>query len=337
MDIARRAGKFLRSKTFTLLCILILIMILFWYFSPGHSFLRVKNITSILDSMVLFILFAIAVALLIISGEVDLSPGYIGTTSGVTMATLMAAGGIPWYIVMIVCLLLGGVFGLINAVLVNKFRIQSFIATLAVGSFIAKGLTYIIPNGQTIVIDHPVMSWLGTYRLFDLIPVTVIISIVLILIYGIVLAKTQFGRSIYLSGGNREAARLAGLNPKRLSYILFMNSGMLGAFAGMLHASHLKQGNLDGTNSYSFPAVTAVIFGGISFGGGSGNMLGCFLGLLIINSFNNGLIIMRWSPYWRGVASGILLLLALSIDYFSNSRAKKAGIRKGGQVSEQSS
>ena len=328
MDFSRRARKFLGSKTFTLLCILILILVLFWFFSPNHSFLRVKNITSILDSMVLFILFAIAVALLIISGEVDLSPGYIGTTAGTTMATLMAIGRLPWFLVMLICLLLGIVFGLINAVLVNKFRLQSFIATLAVGSFIAKGLTYIIPNGQTIVIDHAVISWLGTYRLWDLVPVTVIISIILILVYGIVLAKTKFGRSIYLSGGNREAARLAGLNPKRLSYILFANSGMLGAFAGMLHAAHLKQGNLDGTNSYSFPAVTAVIFGGISFGGGSGNMLGCFLGLLIINSFNNGLIIMRWSPYWRGVASGILLLLALSIDYFSNSRARKVVLAK---------
>ena len=324
MDIAGRAKKFLKSKTFTLLCLLILIMAFFWYFSANHSFLSVRNITSILNSMVLFILFAIAVALLIITGEVDLSPGYIGTAAGATVAALLEGGSMPWFIAALISLLLGIAFGLLNAVLVNKFRLQSFIATLAVGSFIAKGISFIIPAGRTIVIDNAVFTWVGTYRIREIVPVAVIISIVLIIVYGVILAKTQFGRNIYLCGGNKEAARLAGLNPKRLSYILFANSGMLGAFAGLLYAARLKAGDLNGTSGYSFPAVTAVIFGGISFGGGSGNMLGCFLGLLIINSFNNGLTIMRVSPYWQGVASGLLLLIALTIDYFSNRRSMKA-------------
>ena len=324
MGSADRVKKFLKSKTFTLLCLLFLIMAFFWYFSPNHSFLSVKNITSILNSMVLFILFAVAVALLIITGEVDLSPGYIGTAAGATLATILEGGNIPWFIAVVVCLLLGILFGLLNAVLVNKFRLQSFIATLAVGSFIARGVSYIIPAGRSIVIDNAVINWVGTYRIGDIVPVAVIISIALILVYGIVLAKSKLGRKIYLCGGNKEAARLAGLNPKKLSYLLFANSGMLGAFAGLLYAARLKSGNLEGTNSYSFPAVTAVIFGGISFGGGSGNMLGCFLGLLIINSFNNGLLIMRVSPYWQGVASGLLLIIALTIDYFSNRRSIRA-------------
>ena len=322
MDISDRAKKFLKSKTFTLLCMLVLIMVFFWYFSPNHSFLSVKNITAILYSMVLFVLFAIGVALLVIFGEFDLSPGYIGTAAGATMATLLASSGLPWFVVMIICLLLGILFGLINAVLVNKFRLQSFIATLAVGSFLAKGFAYIVAGGKAITISDPVIGWLGTYKILDIFPVSVIISLVLIIIYGIILAKSRLGYSIYLCGGNREAARLAGLNPKKLSYLLFANSGMLGAFAGMLYAARLKSGNLDGTSSYSFPAVTAVIFGGISMGGGRGNMLGCFLGLLIINGFNNGLTILRVSPNWQGVASGLLLLLALTIDYFSTRQSR---------------
>ncbi|MCL1835385.1 MAG: ABC transporter permease [Oscillospiraceae bacterium] len=323
MGAAERVKNFLKSKTFTLLCILVAIMAFFWYFSANHSFLSVRNITSILYSMVLFILFSIGVSLLVIFGEFDLSPGYVGTAAGATLATILSGTGIPWFLVMLICLLLGIVFGLINAVLVNKFRVQSFIATLAVGSFLAKGFSYIISGGRAIAIDHPVIDWLASYKLWDVVPVTVIISVALILVYGIVLAKTQFGRSIYLCGGNKEAARLAGLDPKKLSYLLFANSGMLGAMAGVLFASRLKSGNLDGTNSYSFPAVTAVIFGGISFGGGSGNMVGCFLGLLIINAFNNGLTIMRVSPNWTGVASGALLILALTLDYLSNRRVRR--------------
>ena len=322
MNKSGKAKKFLKSKTFTLIILLVCIIIFFWYFSPKHSYLSVKNITNILNSMVLYILFAVAVSFPIILGEFDLSPGYTGTAAGALMAVLLSRSDIPWFIVMIFGLLLGIVFGILNAVLINKFRIQSFIATLAVGSFIAKGFSYIVASGKTIDIKDPALVWIGTHKLGDLVPVTIIISLAVIIVYGIILAKTKFGRSLYLCGGSKQAARLAGLNPKKLSYIVFANSGMLGALAGMLYDARLKSGNLDGTNSYAFPAVTAVIFGGISFGGGSGNMLGCFLGLLIINGFNNGLVILRVSSFWQGVASGFLLLIALTLDYLANHKPK---------------
>jgi ribose/xylose/arabinose/galactoside ABC-type transport system permease subunit len=301
------------------------IVLFFWFVSPKHSYLSLRNITSILNSMVLYILFAVAVSMPIILGEIDLSPGFVGTAAGATMAKLLTEVGVPWYAVIPICLLLGIAFGLINALLINKFRIQSFIVTLAVGSFIARGESLIVSGGRPINIEDPVVVWIGTYKIAGIVPVTIVISLAVILIYGIILAKTKFGRSIYLCGGGRKAARLAGLHPERLSYILFANSGMLGALAGILFAARLKTGDLTGTNSYAFPAVTAVIFGGISFGGGSGNMLGCFLGLLIINGFNNGLTIMRVTSYWQDVASGILLLVALTLDYFRNRRSVGSG------------
>jgi ribose/xylose/arabinose/galactoside ABC-type transport system permease subunit len=320
MDNGGRVIKFLRSKIVTLILILLVIVFFFWVVSPKHSYLSLRNITSILNSMVLYILFAVAVSMPIILGELDLSPGFVGTAAGATMAKLLTEVGVAWYVVIPICLLLGIAFGLFNALLINKFRIQSFIVTLAVGSFIARGESLIVSGGRPINIEDPVVVWIGTYKIAGIIPVTVVISLAVILIYGIILAKTKFGRSIYLCGGGRKAARLAGLNPERLSYILFANSGMLGALAGILFAGRLKTGDLAGTNAYSFPAITAVIFGGMSFGGGSGNMFGCFLGLLIINGFNNGLTIMRVTSYWQEIASGILLLLALTLDFFRNRR-----------------
>ncbi len=112
------------------------------------------------------------------------------------------------------------------------------------------------------------------------------------------------------------------MKPKKLSYIIFAYSGALGALADMLYAGRLKSGSLVGTVDYGFPAVTAAILGGISLGGGSGNMLGCFLGLLIINGFNNGLLVMGIKPYWQTVASGVLLLIAVTLDYFSTRERK---------------
>ncbi|SHI04565.1 ribose transport system permease protein [Sporobacter termitidis DSM 10068] len=323
METTSKASKFLKSKLFTLLILLAVIVIFFWAFSPNHSFLKPSNIKNILNSMVLYTLFAVAEGMLIIFGEIDLSPGYVGTAAGVLMAALLAGTGIPWFIVLILCLLLGIAFGIANALLINELGFQGFIATLATGSFIARGLAYIMVGGKTINIKDEAIVWIGTGKIGDFIPFTIIISLVAILIYGIILAKTKFGRSIYLCGGNKQAARLAGLNPRKLSYILFANSGALGALAGILYAGRLKVGNLNGTNTYAFPAITAAILGGISFGGGSGGMLGCFLGLVIMNGFNNGLTVLGVTPYWQNVASGVLLLFALTLDYIGTRNATK--------------
>jgi len=334
MHIPDSVARFIKSRTFLLTVLLVLMTAFFWYFSPNNSYLRINNIVRILNSMVLYIPLAVAVSFPILLGEFDLSPGFIGTAAGATLATILYETNIPWFIAVIACLLLGIVFGLINAMLINKFLIQSFIATLAVGSFIARGISLIVPSGRTLRIDHPVFDWVGDARMWDTVPVNVIIALIVIIIYGIILAKTNFGRSIYLCGGNRKAARLAGLNPTKLSYIVFANSGMLGALAGLLLAARIKTGNLDGTNAYAFPTVTAAIFGGISFGGGSGNMLGCFLGLLVLSGFQNGLQIMRFSPHWQTIAAGALLLLALSLDYFSKRRTIKLEVKKMSRTTE---
>lgn len=314
--------KILTSKIFTLLVLLAVIVVFFEFASTNFSYLKPSNIKNILNSMVLYTLFAIAEGLLIISGEIDLSTGYVGVVSGVLLSALLATSGLPWVAVVVLCLLVGAAFGLFNAFLINELAFQGFIATLATGAFIARGLAYILVDGKVIKIENPAILWAGTGKIFEVFPVSIILALVLITVYGIILAKTKFGRSIYLCGSNRNAARLAGLNPRRLSYILFANSGALGALAGMLFVARMKAGNLTGTASYSFPAITAVILGGISFGGGSGGMLGCFLGLLIINGFNNGLTVMGVTPYMQSVFSGVLLLLALTLDFFSNKRQK---------------
>lgn len=318
-----------KSKHISLIVLLLLIVVFFWAFSKGHSFLKVSNIKNILNSMVIYMLLAIGGGLVIISGGIDLSPGYVGTAAGAIMATLLASTNLPWFVVVIICLAIGAAFGLFNAFLINELNFQSFIATLAVGSFIAGGVAYIVPNGKTVAITNEAVVFIGTGRIADFLPYTIIISFVIMIIYGVILAKTKFGRSIYLIGGGHEAARLTGISPRKISYILYANSGMLGALAGMLYAARLKAGDLAGTSSYAFPAVTAAVLGGLSLGGGNGDMFGCFLGLLIINSFNNGLTVLGISPFWKSVASGLLLLLALTLDYFSNQRANgKKSLRK---------
>ncbi|NLA87498.1 MAG: hypothetical protein GX847_09545 [Clostridiales bacterium] len=143
------------------------------------------------------------------------------------------------------------------------------------------------------------------------------------IIYGLMLSKSQLGKSIYLIGGNREASRLSGINSKRISYFLFMNCSFLGGISGLVYTMRVKQGSLLALQTDQFTGITAAILGGISFAGGSGGMGGTFVGLLVIKTFNKGMMISGSSTYLTSVLSGALLVAALTLDYMSQRRQHK--------------
>jgi ribose/xylose/arabinose/galactoside ABC-type transport system permease subunit len=304
----------------TLILLLAVVVGVFTIMSKGQL-LNPKNIRNILQSITLVSLLTIGAGMLMIGGYVDLSLGGIGTMAALITAYALRAGA-PWYLALIIGLVAGAVTGAFNAVLINELRFQPFIATLATAS-ITQGLGYIVNHGQQIDIDNPVFNFIGTQRIADFIPYSIIISLVLLAVYGVMLKNTKFGRSMYLVGGNPQASLLSGLHPKRVSYILFINAGVLSSLAGILLAARLKTANTTGIVNQQFSGMTAAILGGISFGGGSGGMGGALIGILILNCFNNGMTIVRVTPYWQTVASGALLLIALAIDFLRISRTKK--------------
>lgn len=316
--------RLFNTKTLTLIALLVVIVA---FFSVAASvtgrgtFFALYNLRSILNSMVVVALLTIGAGCLLVSGDLDLSAGYVGTLCGVFVAYLITSMSISWPVALILTLLLGVVFGLFNAFLVNDLRLPAFIATLATG-YIAEGLSFAISGGGAVPFKNAQLSWLGSGMIGKVIPVAVVLALVLFVIYGMMMAKTKFGRSAYLVGGNKAAARLAGIKPKKISYLLFINSAVLASFAGVLLTARMKSGTMQGIKNSNFAGVTAAILGGISFGGGSGGMGGAFLGLLIINSFNNGMSIMQVSSYYQSIASGLLLLLALVFDYVAMHRTR---------------
>jgi ribose/xylose/arabinose/galactoside ABC-type transport system permease subunit len=303
---------FIGSKIFTLLLLFALIVVAFAFLSGG-KFLKLANLRQILQVMVVTSILTVGAGCLMISGKIDLSTGANGTMCGMILAYMLQQG-MPWPIAVILAIMLGAAVGLFNAMLVNELNFQPFIATLATTS-IAQGFTYVISNARSIPIENSVVVYIGTGRIRDILPVSIIISLAALVIYGIMLRKTKFGRSIYLVGGNPTAAMLSGINPKRMSYILFANCGAFGSLAGCLLAARVKAGTVNGILNSQFSGITAAILGGVSFGGGSGGMGGAFIGLLILNGFNNGMTVLGINPYWQTVASGLLLLIALTLDY----------------------
>jgi ribose transport system permease protein len=265
-------------------------------------------------------LVAIGHTYLIIAGQNDLSPGSVAAFSG-TMAALLVSMGVPFFAAVLITIAFAILIGLFNAFMVNKIHLEAFIATLVTQSII-RGAAYIICDGKPVAISNKAFLSLGKLRFLN-IPLSVWIMLVCILIFGIILSKTKFGRSVYAIGGNQDAARLAGLNPKRIITVSYVMMGILCAIGGIIFAARMNSGQPAANVNLEFDAITAVILGGVSFVGGVGDMFGTFLGIILIQAFNTGLIMVEVPTFWHYVARGGLLLFALTSDYLRKQKREK--------------
>ncbi|MBE6904856.1 MAG: ABC transporter permease [Ruminococcaceae bacterium] len=295
-----------------LVLIAAIVVVFIVFTSINKNFLSWTNVINLFVAASLVGLVAIGHTYLIIAGQNDLSPGSLAAMSGV-LAALLVSWGVPLWISVIITLVVGAGVGLFNAWMVNTIKLEAFIATLVTQS-IVRGVAYILCGGKPVAISDPVFIYLGKVR-FLRIPLSVWITILSVVFFGFILAKTKFGRSIYAIGGNKDAARLAGLNPQRIVAICFVMMGVLCGIGGIIFAARMNSGQPAANVNLEFDAITAVILGGVSFTGGVGSMGGTVLGIILIQAFNTGLIMVNVPTFWQYVARGALLLFALTSDY----------------------
>ncbi|MBR3349100.1 MAG: ABC transporter permease [Solobacterium sp.] len=301
-----------------LLIALIGVFILFTILNK--NFLSITNVVNILVAASLVGMVAIGHTYLIIAKQNDLSPGSLAALSGVVVALLLQAG-LPIPVAILITLCVGALVGLFNSWMVNFIKIEAFIATL-VTQMIVRGAAYIICDGKPVSISNQAFNNIGKVRLIG-IPVSVWVMIICLVVFGFILAKTRFGRSVYAIGGSTEAARLAGLNPKRIITTCFIMIGVLTSLGGIIFAARMNAGQPAANVNLEFDAITAVVLGGVSFAGGVGDMGGTVLGILLIQSFNTGLTMVNVSSFWQYVARGALLLFALTSDFIRKQRREK--------------
>ncbi|WP_308753214.1 ABC transporter permease [uncultured Anaerotruncus sp.] len=311
-EMSRRA---LSSNLLGLFVVLILMCVVFTVLKPG--FLTGKNLLNILTAASLSGLIAIGESYLIIAGQIDLSPGAIAAFAGVFSA-LLAQRGMPILLIILITVAVGALFGAVSAFQVNALKIQPFIATLAIMS-IARGLAYIICAGKPVFISHNTYVKIGITRILG-IPLPVIILVVMFLVWGVALSKTRFGRNVYAVGGNPAAARLAGINADAVKRRLFILSSCLASLGGIILASRMNTGQPGAAGDVDFDAITASVLGGIAMTGGTGSLSGTFLGVLILQGFNNGLLLLNVSTFWQDVARGLLMMFALTFDFYRKQR-----------------
>jgi ribose transport system permease protein len=316
MKARKHNGKLL------ILSALLIAMIVIFTIISGGKFFTIKNLRNVMETTTTVSLLAIGAATLMISGQIDLSLGGIGTVGAVIVACLLNVN-VPWVFAFIIGLAVGGLFGALNAVLVNLVRLPSFIVTIATAS-VAQGLAAMLTSGSQISINSIAIQTLGGGKIGDFFPVSLVISLLLLLIAGIMLKKTAFGRSIYMVGENPEAARLCGIDSRRVSFILFIAAGVLATLAGTLVAGKLKFVNSKLIVDSQFDGITAAILGGVSVGGGDGGMGGALIGILILDVFENGTTVVGMNSYWQKIMSGLLLVLALFLNFLVVDRSEKS-------------
>ena len=322
--------RILRSKAFTLLCLLVALIVIFTLLAPlnaGAQFFKRTTLNRVLSDLAIPACLALGTGCLMVSGAVDLSASRIGALSAVVLATSLLRWGWPVWLGIVVALVFAAAVGLANALLVNELKFQPFIATMAMSTVVYAILMLVSTDKSGVMSSivnfrNPTITKINNFEIFG-VTWSVVLLVVLFIIYGIVLSKTKFGRRIYFVGGNRQAARLTGINGKLISYILYINSGILAGVGGIIFATRTNSGSLTTMATEQFTGMTAAILGGISFGGGAGGMGGAFIGLLVLRTFNQGMIIIGASAYLTAVLSGALLLAALSMDYFSTRRQQK--------------
>lgn len=306
-------------KKFSTLFILLALIIIFSIASP--NFLRINNILNVLRQVSVISILTAGMTFVIISGGMDLTVGaYLGL-AGVVLAKLFGTAGLPVAVSVLLTMVVITIFGIITGALIVGLDVSAIVITLGMMT-VVRGLAYIISGGLPVYDIPESIVFLGQGYVAG-IPVPVIIMLVIVVIMGLILKYTYFGRYVYAIGGNVEAAKLAGVSVKKITISLYAISAFLASIAGVVLTGRISSGAPASGTSTEMDVVTAVVIGGVSVNGGKGSMLGAFLGAVIMGVLSNGLTIMNISEYYQQVVKGIVLILAVAFDVLANRETVK--------------
>ena len=284
-----------------------LFIIIFFSFTADH-FLSYSNTLAILSNVTLIGIVSIGQALAIISGGFDLSVGG-SVPLGSVLFVILSNMGLPLPIAALLAVLSGSLVGLVNALIITRVGINPLITTLGTLS-IAIGLAYTVTNGQTVTLRNLDNSALANTTVGG-VPYYVIALIVLVLLSVFVLRNTVFGRMLYAIGGNREASRLAGIRTDLITSSVYVISGSLSAFAGVIISSQLLAGTPTVGSDAALSSIAAVILGGAALTGGVGGIPGTLVGVLVLGTIANGMALLAVPAFYQQIATGGVLLLAV--------------------------
>ncbi len=276
------------------------------------AFLNMDNLVNVLRQVSINAILAIGITYTLITIGVDLSVGSTVAMSGVLAVAMSSSFGVNVWVAILCGIILGALAGLANGFVISRTGMPPFIVTLATQLSI-RGIAYVITEGKPITSTDKVLNYIGNGYFLN-VPVPVIIMIVIAIIASIILNKTKFGRHMYATGGNKEAAIYSGINVKNIQLAVYVICGILAAVAGIILAARMYSGQPTVGVGYEGDAVAATVVGGTSFSGGVGTIGGVMLGALVIGILNNGMNLLKIPYYYQLIVKGLVILLAVYID-----------------------
>lgn len=305
----------------------VILFVLVFFSIVNEYFFTYSNLTDILRSISIVTLVAIGVTFSLIVNGFDLSVGSV-----VSLATVVSASMMVWFeqgilVTLLIPIVLGLLVGLLNAFLIVKIRIPDLLTTLAT-LYIVRGIHLTYTKGYSIYSNMPLPDnttapgklaksflWLGQGEVAS-VPVPVIIMLLAVIIVHVFLQYTRHGRLLYMTGGNIEAARLSGVAVDRYRTLAYVLSGLFCGLAGILMAARIGTGQVNGGEPILMDAVAAAFVGYSVFGAGKPNIIGTFLGAVLIGVLLNGLTMLNLPYYAYDIVKGTVLVLALAVTYY---------------------
>lgn len=299
---------------------LVLCVFLSVFPKTSGSFFTRQNIFNVLRQISTNLFLACGMTMVIILGGIDLSVGSIIALSGCISAGCVARYNLPLPIALLMGLLVGLLVGMFNGAVISKTTIPAFIVTLATMN-IAKGLAYVYTGGSPVRVVTKEWQFLGAGYV-GIFPTPVVILVIVLIITAIIMNKTKMGRHMYAVGGNQQAAEFSGIKVEKVKFFVHAFSGLMAGLAGIVLASRMYSGQPTAGDGAEMDAIAAVVVGGTTMAGGSGKIGGTIIGGLIIGVLNNGLNLLNVNSFWQYVVKGVVILLAVFLDYFRNKGKK---------------
>lgn len=317
-----------KKKETSILIIIVLLSVVISFLSK--TFFTLGNFVDIAKGNSVLGVMALGMLPVLISGGIDLSiTGNITLNSVVAGLLLMHTGlGLP--LIILICILVGGLIGLINGVIITKLSIPPIVATLGMNSIIM-GAVLFQTDGNMITGLPQWFKDFGMISLFKIgyfsVPIQFVFYILAIIITWLLLNYTLLGRGFYAVGGNEISAQRVGYNIDAIKIIIYVFSGMLVGLAAVINTSIVQGVNPNTYYGIEMTVISIAVIGGASTLGGIGTVLGTFLGTVLIALLNNGLILARVPTFWQKIVMGLIIITAISIDVINRNKEKAALVK----------
>ena len=315
MDKKADIKRFIRA--YGTIFALIFIIVVFGILNP-RAFLSSVNFWNITRQMAILCIISLGATLIMSVEEFDLSVGNIASFSGV-LSAIFAISGMPFISALLISIILSAVIGFINGFIVTRFKVMSFIVTLAMGQVIY-GITYWLSDGAIVFNGIPdSFKIIGTAKIGP-VPYLTILMVVAIILFQYLMTRTAMGRKLYAIGGNEMASRVAGIQVKTYKTIAFTISGAMAGCAGVLLASRIGSASPTGGDAYMLNSYATIFIGKTLFREGIPNVLGTVVGVALFTILANGLTIMQVPTFVQNIVTGVIILFAVVFQKLGSGR-----------------